>query len=62
MDEVARRTLRDSNGALEKQIDTLLVDGKYARRIPILDEIQFSSGAVIDTIKLSTTISQNYMF
>lgn len=39
MDEIARSTLREANNAIEKQIDTLLIEEKYARRIPILDEI-----------------------
>jgi hypothetical protein len=47
-DEIARTTLREANDALSKQIDQILIDNKYARRIPIFDEVQFSSGSAID--------------
>ena len=61
MDEIARSTLREANNALEKQIDTLLIDQKYARRIPILDEITLWYGTT-DRNSADMSISQNYMF
>ncbi|MBC7503535.1 VCBS repeat-containing protein [Candidatus Gracilibacteria bacterium] len=61
MDEIARSTLREANNAIEKQIDTLLIDQKYARRIPILDEISLGSGTT-DRNSLHMSILQNYMF
>jgi hypothetical protein len=54
MDDIAQSTLRESNRALEKQIDTVILDGKYARRIAILDEITTSSGAPIDRTSATT--------
>jgi hypothetical protein len=43
MDDVARSTLYETNTALENKIDKLLIDEKYAKRIPIFDEILTSS-------------------
>lgn len=62
MDEIARTTLKESNDALEKEIDRVIIENKYSRRIALLDEVQFSSGAKIDVTSPYTTISQNYMF
>lgn len=62
MDEIARSTLREANNALEKQIDKVIIDNKYARNIPIFDEVVTSSGAPIDHTSPNTTISENYMF
>ena len=62
MDDIAQSTLRESNRALEKQIDTIILDGKFARRIPIFDEVVTSSGAPIDRTSPTTTIAENYMF
>lgn len=62
MDDVARSTLYESNTALEKKIDSLLTDQKYAKRIPIFDEILTASGIPIDRANAFTNISQNYVF
>jgi len=62
MDDVARSTLYETNTALENKIDKLLIDGKYAKRIPILDEILTSSWIPIDRANAYTNISQNYFF
>ncbi len=61
MDEIARSTLRETNNVLEKKIDMLLMGNKYARRIPIFDEVQSGSGTN-DRNSPFTTISQNYFF
>lgn len=44
MDEVARSTLREANDAMQDAIDSVLNENGYAKRIPIFDRIETSSG------------------
>lgn len=62
MDELARSALYEANVALEKKIDSIIVDNKYARRIPIFDEVQSASGFPLNWNSQHTDISQNYAF
>lgn len=62
MDELARSALYEANVALEKKIDSIIVDNKYARRIPIFDEIRYASGHALNWNSSYTTILQNYAF
>ena len=62
MDEMARSTLYEANTALENKIDSIITDGKFARRIPIFDEVQTSTGLPLSWTSRLNVISQNYAF
>lgn len=43
MDEIAQRTLKSANDALEESIDRTITEGNYAKKLLIFDTIQTSS-------------------
>ena len=58
-DEVALRTLKDANDALESAIDRTLKEGKYARKIILFDGLEHhivASGA-LTTNQANTTVN-----
>ncbi len=61
-DEVARSTLKEANTTLQESIDKVLIDGKIAKRIPIFDRIETSSGVPISTATGTLDIYDNYFF